>query len=313
MNSFEKKNVLVTGAAGFIGSHLCDKLLETNLSKLVGVDNLFLGKEKNLEESKKDNRFLFEKTDVTIYDDIKKVIFENNIDVIFHLAVLPLEVSLEDPVRGFDLNVIMTRNLLEIMRNEKPGIKMIAYSSSEVYGTALYTPMDENHPMLSHTPYAASKTASDLLAYSYHKTFNLDVSILRPFNNYGPRQNEGSYAGIIPKTIKRLINGDKPLIYDDGKQTRDFIFVKDTAHWTVKFFEMIENPGQIMNLASGIQTSVEKVISSICKAFPYDGEIEYLPKRAGDVRTHEGDMKLAREILDFKLTVAFDDGIKEHS
>lgn len=311
MAKLEGKNVLVTGGAGFIGSHLCDSLLDEPVSKLVAADNLFLGKESNLNDAKESNCFLFENIDVTNYEKSKEIIELYNIDVIFHFAVIPLEASLEKPRWSFEQNVKMTENILEIVRNANKKITLIACSSSEVYGSAVYTPMDENHPLLPHTPYAASKAASDMLVYSYYKTSGIDAAIVRPFNNYGPRQNEGSYAGVIPKTIKRILDGHKPVIYGDGKQTRDFIYVKDTADWTVEIYKNDNTRGEIINLAAGKQTPIEAVIKGICKELNYDGEIEYREKRPGDVRKHEGCVQKAGKLLNFKPNVDYSEGIKQ--
>ncbi len=310
MATLKDKNVLVTGGAGFIGSHLCDSLLEEPLARLIAVDNLFLGKERNLLQARRRDNFLFKKADITNFRFLKNIIEKFNIDVIFHLAVIPIEVSLKKPKWCFDQNVAMTQNICEVMRTSRRKIALVAFSSSEVYGSAIYTPMDEKHPLLSHTPYAASKTASDLLIYSYYKTFGMDMAIVRPFNNYGPRQNEGSYAGVIPLTIKRICTGQKPVIYGDGKQTRDFIFVTDTVKWTIEIFKNDRTRGEIINLASGRQTAVETIIKGICQTLNYKGEIKYQPERPGDVRTHEGSVEKAKKLLNFESTVDFSKGIE---
>ncbi|MDP2414344.1 dTDP-glucose 4,6-dehydratase [Daejeonella sp.] len=309
MADFNNKNVLVTGGAGFIGSHLCDHLLTEPVVKIIAVDNLYLGKEENLSEAKVNSKFRFINCDVTNYESIAKIISDNEIDVIFHLAVIPLEASLENPVWCFDQNIKMTQNLLEIIRLSKRQISIIAYSSSEVYGTAIYTPMDENHPLLGHTPYAASKSASDLLVYSYGKTFGIDFSIVRPFNNFGPRQNEKNYAGVIPLTIRRIMEGEKPVIFDDGTQTRDFFYVKDSAYWTAEIYKNEEAHGQIINLASGKQIMIKDVIEIICKELKYSGEIERRATRIGDVRVLEGNVELAERLLNFKDITTFDQAI----
>lgn len=296
MADLKGKKVLVTGAAGFIGSHLCDRLLQESLTQLVGVDNLFLGKEKNLSQAAADKRFSFEKLDVTDGTKLEALCNKMQFDVIFHLAVIPLPVSLDNPVWCFRQNVQMSENLCEIVRLSSKKITLIHYSSSEVYGSAHYTPMDENHPLDAHTSYAASKAASDLLTMSYRHTFGIDTAIVRPFNNYGPRQNEGSYAGVIPVSVKRILDGQAPIITGDGKQTRDFIYVKDTVDATVAIFKNDRTRGEVFNLASGKQTSVEKIIDYICKELHYSGEILRYPERAGDVKTHEGSVKKLQQL-----------------
>lgn len=310
MATLKDKNVLVTGGAGFIGSHLCDAILKEPVANLISVDNLFLGKESNLDEAKKFDNFVFKQFDITNFNKTQNLIDKYDIDVIFHLAVIPLEVSIEKPVWCFDQNVRMTQSILEAIRKLNKPISLVVYSSSEAYGSAVYNPMDETHPLLPHTPYAASKAASDLMVYSYFKTFDLDVTIIRPFNNYGPRQNEGSYAGVIPLTIKRIHNGERPIIYDDGKQTRDFIYVTDTAKATIDIHKNEKTRGEIINLASGRQIEIEKIIKTICDELEYTGNIEYRERRPGDVRLHEGSIEKARQLVDFKPSINFTKGIK---
>jgi len=310
MAILKDKNVLVTGGAGFIGSHLCDAIMKEPVAKLISVDNLFLGKESNLDKAKKFDNFVFERFDITNFNETQNLIDKYDIDVIFHLAVIPLEVSIERPVWCFDQNVHMTQSILESMRNLNKPISLVVYSSSEAYGSAFYTPMDEMHPLLPHTPYAASKAASDLMVYSYFETFDFDVTIIRPFNNYGPRQNEGSYAGVIPLTIKRIHKGEKPIIYDDGKQTRDFIYVTDTAKATIDIYKNEETRGETINLASGRQIEIEEIIKTICDEMGYTGNIEYRERRPGDVQVHEGSIEKAKQLVDFKPSINFTKGIK---
>ena len=311
MATLQDKNVMVTGGAGFIGSHLCDAIIKEPVTKLISVDNLFLGKESNLDKIKNFDNFIFERFDITNFNETQNLIDKHNIDVIFHLAVIPLEASIEKPIWCFDQNIRMTQSILESIRNLDKPISLISYSSSEAYGSAVYTPMDESHPLLPYTPYAASKAASDLIIYSYSKTFNIDTTIVRPFNNYGPRQNEGSYAGIIPLTIKRILNGEKPIIYDDGEQTRDFIYVTDTAKATVDMYKNEKTKGEVINLASGKQIKIKEIIKIICDELGYTGNIEYRKKRPGDVQMHEGSIKKAKKMINFKTSINFTEGIKQ--
>ena len=311
MADLKGKTVLVTGAAGFIGSHLCDRLLQEPLGKLIGVDNLFLGKEENLISAMTDPRFTFEKADVTRETEMKVLFRQFPVDVVFHLAVIPLPVSLENPGWCFRQNVQMSEVLCELIRSGGKNITLVHYSSSEVYGSALYTPMDEHHPLDSHTPYAASKAAADLLTVSYRHTFGTDMTIVRPFNNYGPRQNEGSYAGVIPITIKRIMGGQPPVITGDGSQTRDFINVLDTTDATVELYKNERSRGEIFNVASGIHTSVQTVIDTICREMKYSGKVLFHPPRAGDVTAHEGSIQKIRELTGFSVKVNFSNGIKD--
>ncbi|MEM2914344.1 MAG: NAD-dependent epimerase/dehydratase family protein, partial [Candidatus Bathyarchaeia archaeon] len=218
------KNALVVGGAGFIGSWIVEKMATYEPEKIIVIDNLFLGKEENLDEAKKHlgNRLKFFKCDATNYDMLKEILWrEGPIDVVFNTAVKPLLVSFVDPVDVFRTSSEIVLNLLELQRKGYFDV-LIHFSSSEAYGSAQYVPMDEKHALNPTTPYGAAKAATDLLALSYFITFGNDVRIIRPFNNYGPRQNEKTYAGVIPTTIKRILSGQPPIIFGDGEQNRDF-------------------------------------------------------------------------------------------
>jgi len=301
MNSLENKNILVTGGAGFIGSHLCDALLKESVNKLIVIDNFFTGKKRNLNEAIGYKNFQLIIGDVTDFKLLNYIVAEQGIDVIFNFSVVPLPVSLNQPDFCNEQNVIMTQNVCEVIRRSKKNITLIHCSSSEVYGSAHYIPMDEEHPILAHTPYAASKAAADFLVYSYYKTFGIDMSIIRPFNNFGPRQNEANYAGIIPLTIKRILKNEKPVIFGDGKQTRDYIYVKDTAKCTIDIYKNQNTRGEIINVGSGKQTEILGLVKNICKAMNYNNDIDFRDERPGDVRIHQADVKKAEKFIDFKF------------
>ena len=305
------KNVMVTGGAGFIGSYVSEKLIESKVNKLIIVDNFSLGKKSNISNLLKHKNVEIWRADCS---DIKimSTIFDNeSIDVVFDLAVIPLPASFTDPKRTVDENVTMTSTICELQRKGKFKT-LIHTSSSEAYGTAVYTKkaMDEEHRTYPTTPYAASKLASDHIALSYMNTFNLDTSIVRPFNCYGPRQNELSYAGVIPITINRILSGKSPIIYGDGLQTRDYTYVEDTAAAIPKIYEVEETRGQIVNIASGREITIKKLIEEIIKITGYKGEIEYADGRPGDVRRHLGDISLARKLIGYSPKIDFTVGLQ---
>ena len=187
---------------------------------------------------------------------------------------------------------------------------LIHCSSSEVYGSARYVPMDEEHPLLARTPYAAAKAAADLLVQSYQHTFGLDATIIRPFNNYGPRQNDQNYAGIIPIVVRRIQAGEAPVIFGDGEQTRDYSFVRDVADGMVRVAKTDVARGGVINIASGEEVSVNRLVRGIAAALAYDGPIEYAPPRPGDVRRHLADITRARTLIDYHPRTRLEDGLK---
>src|SRR2546426_34510 len=187
--SLRGRNVMITGGAGFIGSHLCDRVMMDGPSKLVVVDNFSLGKMRNIKSLSNRANVKIYRRDASSHKGLERVLEDEQIGVIFNMAVIPLPMSLDRPMETVLTNVAITANICELLRRGKFDT-LVHCSSSEAYGTALYVPMDEDHPEKPHTPYAASKIASDQVAISYLKTFGLDIAIARPFNTYGPRQND---------------------------------------------------------------------------------------------------------------------------
>jgi len=305
------KRIVVTGGAGFIGSHLCDKLRRYDPEKLIIVDDFSLGKERNIENLREMDGVSVRKLDASNYNLMSKLYEKEHVDVTFNLAVVPLPASLAKPKETIDTNILITSTLCELLRKGKYET-LIHTSSSEAYGTAVYThkPMDENHPTFPTTPYAASKLACDHIVLSYCKTFGVDTAIVRPFNAYGPRQNEKSYAGVVPITIRRILSGKPPIIYGDGLQTRDYSYVEDIAEAIPKFYETPSTRGRIVNIASGREISIKKLIHLIMDLMDYSGDVIYADPRPGDVRRHLGDISLAKELIGYSPKTDYKTGLK---
>ena len=311
MPSIKGKNILVTGGAGFIGSHLCDALLEKGAGKVVCLDNFFLGKMENLEDALTHENFVLYRDDARNFGVVEAIIEREGIEVVFNMATIALNYSFFNPFDAYMVNVSIANTLLELLKIGKYKT-LIHTSSSEAYGTAQYSPMDENHPTDPTTPYAAGKAAADIMVHSFAKVLPLDIAIVRPFNNYGPRQNaEGPLAGIIPATAKRLKNGGKPVIHGDGEQTRDFIYVKDTVRGLIMAYENENSRGQIMNLGSGKDISMNHLLQEICDYMGYQGEWEHHVSRTSDVRKLCADITKARKLIGFEPEMPFEKGIRE--
>jgi UDP-glucose 4-epimerase len=211
---------------------------------------------------------------------------------------------------AFEENVNTVLTLCELAR-QGYFKTLIHCSTSETYGTAQYVPMDEKHPYIPSTPYAASKVAADQLCLSYAKTYGIDLSILRPFNNYGPRQNEGLYAGIIPLVVKKVLKGDTIEIYGDGKQTRDYIFVKDTVKAFIRIYKSKSCRNRIINIASGSEITINKLVKLILNIMDAKGvKVRHVAPRPADVRRHCASVKLAKELIGFKPNVNFESGLR---
>jgi UDP-glucose 4-epimerase len=305
------KSVLVTGGAGFIGSHLVERIATEGPANLVVVDNLFLGREENLVTA----RVLYpglrlHRQDATDYDAMTGILDSERTQVLFNLAIVPLPTSLINPRWTVDHNVALTTVPCELLRQ---GFyeTLIHFSSSEAYGSASYVPMDEDHPGNPSTPYAASKLSGDLVVLAYRETYGLDVAILRPFNNFGPRQNAGAYAGVIPIVVGRALRGAAIEITGDGEQTRDFVFVRDTAEAAVRMYERPATRGLITNIGSGRETTINELTGALLDALNVRSQIVHVPPRPGDVRRHCASTDRARELLGFVPNTDLATGLAE--
>lgn len=309
--TIKNKSVMVTGGAGFIGSHLVDRIIKENPEKVLIVDNFFLGKHRNIDKVLKenDNVKLFYQ-DAAHYEKMKNLIEMEGVDIVFNLAVVPLLTSHELPKITCEDNINITLAVLELAKNDYFKT-LIHCSSSEVYGTAEKIPMSENHPLHPTTPYAASKAACDLIAQTYVNTFGLDLSIARPFNNYGPRQNEGSYAGVIPITIQRILARKRPIIHGKGIQTRDYIYVGDTVEAILQIYNHKNTRGKVLNIATGKEITILDMIKAIAKEMNYGGEFEFQRIRKADVMRHKADITLAKKLINFEPETSFIEGIKK--
>lgn len=295
--NFKSQNILLVGGSGFIGSHLAEQLIANKVKRLVIIDNLSVGNKRNLK--KIFNRIVFFKKNAEDYKLLEKIIKKFKINSIFNLATIALPFSFKFPRKTFETNTLVTLNLLELLR-EKKFQTLCHFSSSEVYGTAKYIPMDEEHPLNPTTTYAAGKLASDKAVESYHKMFALDCFIVRPFNNYGPRQPINiEEIGLIPKTIKRIYQKKCPIIFGSGKQKRDFIFVKDTCRYILKAYSKIK-PGNQLNICANNPIEIKKIIEKIILFTKSKNKILYKKERIADVFVHHGDNKKLKAITKIK-------------
>ncbi len=259
-----KKNILVTGAEGFIGSHLCERLLKTGAKvKALILYNSF-NKEGWLEDIQKNTRSKMEVIAGDIRDQEFIINITKDIDIIFHLAsLISIPYSYSAPRSYLNTNTLGTINILEAARRSKCE-RVIATSTSEVYGTAIKTPIDENHPIQAQSPYAASKIAADLFLESYVRSFNVPAVILRPFNTYGPRQSE---RAVIPSIIRQVLDDRIKNIKIGSLDTkRDFNYVIDTVEAFISLAKANRKKiefGGVYNAGNGKAISIENVLKKI--------------------------------------------------
>lgn len=304
--SFKGKNVLVTGGAGFIGSHLVDRLIAEGARQVIAVDNLFLGSVENLADAIAKGA-IFINEDIECKEALEYIFDQNDIDIVFNLATKALNYSFINPSNAFSTNVVGVLNLLELQRKGRFRT-LCHFSTSEVYGTAVYEPMDEAHPKNPTTTYAAGKAAADLAVESYVNMFDVDAFIIRPFNNYGPRQNhKGLLAGIIPLTAWRINNHICPELHGDGTQSRDFIFVHDTVDAVLKLFDCLP-AGESINVSTDNTCSIKALLEKIIAHYGYTGEVVKRQARGADVLTHNASNEKVQRMISYNLT-PFDIGL----
>jgi dTDP-glucose 4,6-dehydratase len=304
------KRVLVTGGAGFIPSNFIRHLLEATRHEVVSLDALtYAGNVENLADVLAHERLSFVQGDIRDEGLVRDVVAE--VDVIVNAAAEShVEKSIEDGASEFvTTNVQGTRVLLDAIR-ERPVERFILISSSEVYGTAQYAPMDEEHPLLPRSPYAATKAGADRLAYSYHVTYDLPIVIARPFNNFGPRQHPEK---VIPRFIVQALCDEPLTIHGDGEASRDWLYVDDDAEAIEALIEaeLDTVAGEVINIATGIDVSIEEIADRVLEVLGRPAELKQrVPDRPGQVQRHVGSTDKARRLLGWRARTSFDEGLE---
>ena len=296
---------LVTGGAGFIGSHIACALLDQGADVRI-LDNFTSGKHENLKDLE------VEIVEGDLRDASKVADAVKDIDIIFHKAAfVSVPESMVKPQECFDINITGTSILLEAARNT--GVKrVVVASSSAVYGDSDAMPLMEDTPLRQLSPYAVSKRVDELYAELYTRSFGLEVTALRYFNVYGPRQRPDSmYAAAVPIFIRRMLDNEPITIYGDGGQSRDLINVRDVVQANLLASHHPAAPGQIFNVCTGMETRLLDLLDILYEFFPNAPKHVHAEPRAGDIYRSLGTPKKAADMLGFKPQVSLVDGIKE--
>ena len=297
---------LVTGGAGFIGSNIVEKLVKGGHRVRV-LDNFSTGKESNLKDFLSDIELVEgDIRDVAIVEQAMK-----GIDYVLHQAALGSVLrSVEDPMETHAVNVNGTLNLL--IAAKKHGVRRFVFaSSSSVYGNTPTLPKKENMRPQPVSPYGASKLAAESYALAFYSVYKVPVVGLRYFNVFGPRQNAKSqYAAVIPLFIQAFIDGERPSIHGDGKQTRDFTYVENVVNANLLACRSSLAPGHVFNIACGQRYSLLDLFNVLKNIFHSEIQPMHTEPRPGDIRDSLADINLAKEILGYEVKVSFEEGLK---
>jgi UDP-glucose 4-epimerase len=298
------KKILVTGGAGFIGSHIVDRLAPDN--DVTVLDNLYHGSLDNLAQSQ--SRIKFIKGDILDKDLIGKLAGEN--EYIFHLAAHASVIrSLEQPEFDMQVNIQGTLNLLEACRHTK--IKRLVYSSSAaIFGDAEYLPVDEKHPLNPKSPYAVSKLAAEKYALAYFQSFSVPAVALRYFNIYGPRQDTSEYANVISIFFRQFKANQPVTVYGSGESTRDYTYVQDAVTANILAATQPKAVGEVFNIATSQATDLNRLIKIMQQVSGWEGKAKYAAERAGEIKHSLSSIKKAQKLLGFKPAISIEQGLK---
>jgi UDP-glucose 4-epimerase len=298
------KKILITGGAGFIGSHIVDKLAPDN--DVTILDNLSGGSLNHLEKSM--NRIKFIKGDILDKELVKNLV--RKAEYVFHLAALVSVIrSLQEPEPYTKVNIEGTVNLLEACRNVN--IKRFIYSSSAaIFGDSQYLPVDENHPLNPKSPYAVSKLAAEKYTLAYYHSYGLPAVALRYFNIYGPRQDTSDYANVLSIFLRKFKARQPVTIYGDGEQTRDLIFVQDAVTANILAALNPKAVGEVFNIATGKVTTINKVAKMVRQVTGWDGQINYTAARPGEIIHSRASIKKAERLIGFHPEIVPEQGFK---
>ncbi len=294
--------VLVTGGAGFIGSHIVDAFVAAGHEVSV-VDDLSTGKREQVNPAAR-----FHQVDIRDEEALDRILAEEKPEIVSHQAARAnVRESLEKPVLYADINVLGSLRLLEAAR--KHGVRKIIYASTggAAYGEPQYLPVDEKHPVNPLDPYGASKHHVEHYLFLYRKNWGLDYTTLRYPNVYGPRQDPLGEAGVVAIFTGKMLTGGHPMINGTGEQERDFVYVGDIAQANV--LALTRGDGALVNIGSGVGTSVNQVFSALKQATGYQGPELHGPAKQGEVFKIYLDASAAREVLGWQPTVPLQEGI----
>jgi len=304
------KRILVTGGAGFVGSHIVDLLIDEGCEEIVAVDNMIRGRRDNLGGARERGSVRLVEGDIRDHDLMEELVC--HADLVFHQAALRITQCAEEPREALEVMVDATFDLLQLCVNHKV-VKVIVASSASIYGMADHFPTAETqHPYNNRTLYGAAKGFNEGLLRSFHEMYGLDYVALRYFNVYGPRMDiHGVYTEVLIRWMERITSGEAPLILGDGNQTMDFVHVKDVARANILAAKS-DITDEVFNVASGAETSLKELAYVLLEVMEADLRPEYREERkVNAVSRRLADTDKAKEVLGFNASVTLKEGFKE--
>jgi UDP-glucose 4-epimerase len=303
-------NILITGCAGFIASHLIEELLKDIKNNIIGIDNLYSGTEDNLnylQNIDNNNKFSFIESDIRDFEKINEIIKKYNIEQIYHLAaIVSVQESIENPLLSNKVNVKGTLNILEASRQNN--VKRVVFSSSAaVYGDEPTQPKNELSKTKPISPYGYEKLIGEQYMKLYSDLYNVETVCLRYFNVYGERQSATSdYSGVISIFDNKFKNNEVPNIYGDGEQYRDFVYVKDVVIANIKAMNTQNIEGEIFCVGTSIKTSINDILICMNKKYSKVIEPSFLSPREGDIKESICDNSKIKNVLHIGYLDKFD-------
>jgi len=299
--------IAVIGGAGLIGSHLVDQLTREDV-EIVVIDNLVRGRKENLAEALKSHKVKLVMADIRNKEELAKVMAGS--DYVVHLAALWLLQCQEDPRACLEVNVVGTQNVIEAARDLK--VKRVVFSSSaSVYGEPSYLPMDEKHPFNNRTAYGASKIAGEQMLRAFYEMYGLNYVGLRYFNVYGPRQDHrGAYVSVFMRFLDRIEKGEPPVLFGDGSQTMDFIYVEDVARSNLLALKA-EATDANYNIASGTETSLNELAKLILQLTGSSLQPIYKKDANPGVQKRKAGVERAKTDLGFEAAIPIEEGLNQ--
>lgn len=315
MDKLANKNILVTGGAGFIGSHLCDELLILG-ANVVALDNLSTGKMENLGLAIKNPNFEFIEGDVNDLNLLKPIFEKHNFDYIFHYAaVLGVKRVMEQPLLVLD-DIVGIKNIL-LLSKEFSIKKVIFSSSSEAYGTLNELPLrEDNNKELSYQThstslYALVKLMGEKIMKVYNDNYGVATCCLRFFNVFGPRQESSAYGFVVGVFIEQALKGESPTIYGDGYQTRDFIYVKENIRFAIKALLTDATNGEVINIGLGRQTTILDLAQKIIHISQKDLKPVFIGDRGYEIKYRSPDVSKMQNLLGEKIEDNLEKNLQE--